>query len=98
MKLELIAVYLATKYKVGKIKIRSILEQNNVSIKGIGAQVTIGNSSEIEQSKIRIYESYDEGKQLIVVCKKTGKEYDDINNLSGILTRHILGVFGDVPN
>jgi hypothetical protein len=88
---------LATKYKVGKIKIRSILEQNNVSIKGIGAQVTIGNSSEIEQSKIRIYESYDEGKQLIVVCKKTGKEYDDINNLSGILTRHILGVFGDVP-
>ena len=88
---------LATKYKVGKIKIRTILEQNNIPIKGKGAQVTIGNSSEIEQSKIQIYEASDDSKQLIVVCKQTGKEYDDVNNLSGVLTRHILEVYGDVP-
>jgi very-short-patch-repair endonuclease len=87
---------LATKYKVGKIKIRTILYDNNIQIKVRGAQVTVGNSSEIEQSKIQIYEASDEGRQLIVVCKRTGKEYDDVNNLSGALTRHILEVYGDV--
>ena len=88
---------LATKYKVGKIKIRTILESNNIPIKGKGAQLTIGNSSEIGQSKIQIYEASSENKQLLVVCKQTGKEYDDVNNLSGVLTRHILEVYGNVP-
>jgi very-short-patch-repair endonuclease len=88
---------LATKYKVGKIKIRTIMESNNIPIKGKGAQLTIGNSNEIEQSKIQIYEASSENKQLLVVCKQTGKEYDDVNNLSGVLTRHILDVYGNVP-
>lgn len=88
---------LATKYKIGKIKIRTILEGNNIPIKGKGAQLTLGNSSEIEQSKIQIYEASDDSKQLIVVCKQTGKEYDDVNNLSGVLTRHILEVYGNIP-
>lgn len=88
---------LATKYKVGKLKIRAVLNDNGILIKSKGAQVTIGNSSEIEQSKTQLYESFNEDKQLIAVCKKTGKEYDDVNNLSGSLTRHILDTYGNVP-
>jgi hypothetical protein len=88
---------LATKYKVGKLKIRSILEQNNIPIKSKGAQVTIGNSSEIEQSKIHMYEPSTDGKELRVICKKSGKVYDDVNNLSGVLTKHILDIYGNVP-
>lgn len=87
---------LATKYKVGKIKIRSILDDNGVSIKGKGGQVTTGNNGDIEQSRVEMYKSYSDDKVLIAVCKKTGKEYDDVNNLSGCLTRHIIDVFGDV--
>lgn len=87
---------LASKYKVGKLKVRSILEENNIPIKSKGAQVTIGNSSEIEQSKTHIYKPSADNKELRVICKLTGKEYDDVNNLSGVLTRHIFDVYGDV--
>jgi hypothetical protein len=87
---------LATKYKVGKLKIRSILSSNNIAIKNKGAQVTIGNSTEIEKSKIKIYEASDRTKEMVAICKKTGKPYDDINNLSGALTRHILEFFDNV--
>lgn len=88
---------LASKYKVGKMKIRTILDDNGISIKTKGAQITIGNSNEIEQSKIGRYEPSNEDKALIAVCKRTGKEYDDVNNLSGALTRHIVDIYGDVP-
>jgi very-short-patch-repair endonuclease len=88
---------LASKYKVGKLKVRSILEGNNIPIKSKGAQVTVGNSSEIEQSKTHIYKPSADDKELRVICKLTGKEYDDVNNLSGVLTRHIFDVYGDVP-
>jgi hypothetical protein len=88
---------LAGKYKVGKMKIRTILADNGISIKTKGAQITIGNSNEIEQSKIGRYEPSNEHKTLIAVCKRTGKEYDDVNNLSGALTRHIVDIYGDVP-
>ena len=88
---------LAGKYKVGKLKIRAILDAYGVSIKSKGAQVTIGNSSEVEQSKIRRYESSNDDKVLVAICKRTGKKYDDVNNLSGTLTKHVINVYGDVP-
>jgi hypothetical protein len=87
---------LASKYKVGKLKVRSILAENNIPIKSKGAQVTVGNSTEIEQSKTHIYKPSADNKELRVICKLTGKEYDDVNNLSGVLTRHIFDVYGDV--
>ena len=88
---------LACKYKVGKLKIRAILDAYGVSIKSKGAQVTIGNSGEVEQSKIRRYESSNNDKVLVAICKRTGKKYDDVNNLSGKLTTHVINVYGDVP-
>lgn len=88
---------LAGKYKVGKLKIRSILDANNISIKGKGAQVTIGNSDKIEQSKVTKYESYNDDKKLVAICKKTKLKFEDVNNLSGCLTRHIIEHYGNVP-
>lgn len=93
---EIISVEtLAKKFGVGKIKIKKILDSNNIPIRKRGCQKTIGNSTEIENSKIKRYKS--NNKKLIAVCKKTGKQYKDINNLSGTLTEHILSEYGDVP-
>ncbi len=86
---------LAEQFKVGHKKISQILKEHNILINKKGGQVTIGNSSEIEKSKSKIYSSSD--KRLIARCKKTGVEFDDVNNLSGCLTKYILDYYGDVP-
>jgi hypothetical protein len=88
---------LCKKYGVGKLKIKDIFINNGVKIKSKGAQVTIGNSSEIESSKTNLYSLTDNSKKLIAVCKKTNLEFDDANNLSGCLTKHILETYGNVP-
>jgi hypothetical protein len=88
---------LCKKHGLGKLKVKDILLSNGVKIKSKGAQITIGNSSEIESSKTNLYSSLDDKKKLVVVCKKTKLEFDDVNNLSGCLTRHILETYGNVP-
>lgn len=85
---------LAERFKVGHKKISKILKDNNITLNSRGGQTTIGNSSEIEKNKTKLYVSSD--KKLIVKCKKTGVEFDDVNNLSGCLTKHILEQYGDV--
>lgn len=37
-----------------------------------------------------------EGSNYIAVCKKTGKEFEDFQNKSGVLTRHIHELYPDV--
>lgn len=86
---------LAEQFKVGHKKISQILKDNNIRLNSRGGQITIGNSSDIEKNKTNLYVSVD--KQLIVKCKKTGIEFDDINNLSGCLTKHIVEHYNDVP-
>ena len=88
---------LCKEYGVGKLKIKDILINNGVKIKSKGAQITIGNSYEIESSKTNLYSLTDDSKKLIAVCKKTNLEFDDANNLSGCLTKHILETYGNVP-
>lgn len=88
---------LAGKFNVGKLKIKAILIQHNIPIKKKGAQVTTGDSSEIEVSHVLRYAVTDDSKKLIAVCKLTNKEFDDVNNVSGALTSHILSTYGDVP-
>jgi very-short-patch-repair endonuclease len=88
---------LAGKFNVGKLKIKAILTQHNIPIKKKGAQVTTGDSSEIEISHVFRYTVTDNSKKLIAVCKSTNKEFDDVNNVSGALTSHILSTYGDVP-
>ena len=88
---------LGEQFKVGHKKITQILKDNNITIRAKGGQITIGNSSGIEQMRSNRYESNDSDKKLIAVCKKTGITYEDINNLSGSLTRHILDTYGSIP-
>lgn len=88
---------LAKEYGVGKLKIRSILEEYGIQFKKRGGQVVIGNSSEIERTKVVKYVSSDLNKKLVAVCKKTGKRFNDVNNISGNLTSHILSEYGNVP-
>ena len=88
---------LAGKFNVGKLKIKDILNQHNIPIKKKGAQVINGDSSEIEASRVFRYTVTDDSKKLIAVCKSTNREFDDINNVSGALTSHIMSTYGDVP-
>jgi len=85
---------LAELYKVGHKKISQILKDNNIEIKKKGGQVKIGNSNELEKSKVMKYTSED--KELVAKCKKTSITINDPNNLSGSLTRHIIEMYGDV--
>jgi hypothetical protein len=85
---------LAEQFKVGHKKISQILKDNNIEIKKRGGQIKIGNSSELEKSKINKYISED--KELTAKCKQTNIIINDPNNLSGKLTRHIIDLYGDV--
>jgi len=86
-------------FKVGHKKISEILKSNGVLINKRGGQETMGNSKTIEKMKINRYSLDSIDKKLIAVCKKTHKEFEDINNLSGALTRHILSTYNntDIP-
>ena len=86
---------LAEKFKVGHKKISQILKENNIQINKKGGQIQIGNSSDIESSKINKYIS-SESHELVAKCKKTNIIIKDPNNLSGKLTKHILDFYGDV--
>ena len=83
-------------FNVGHKKITQILIDHNIIINKRGGQVQFGNSKLIEGAKTNRYVSSIESKRLIAVCKKTNKEFTDVNNLSGVLTRHILEIYGDV--
>jgi predicted DNA-binding protein YlxM (UPF0122 family) len=85
---------LAEQFKVGHKKISQILKDNNIEIKKRGGQIKIGNSSELEKSKINKYISED--KELTAKCKQTNIIINDPNNLSGKLTRHLIDLYGDV--
>lgn len=85
---------LAELYKVGHKKISQILKDNNVELKKRGGQIKNGDSLQIEKSKVKKFVS--EEKEYVAQCKKTGMRLNDVNNLSGNLTRHIIELYGDV--
>ena len=87
---------LAEQFKVGHKKISQILKDNNVLINNKGGQIKYGDSYKIEKSKVNLYFSSN-NKKLVAVCKKTKLKFDDVNNLSGCLTKHINEYYGDVP-
>jgi len=87
---------IAEKFKIGHKKVTSILRKYNIPINSKGAQIKIGNSIEIEKSNVNKYKSESIDTTLIVKCKKTGIEFKDANNFSGVLTRHILELYNDL--
>ncbi len=83
-------------FRVGHKKISKILTDNGIKINIRGGQISHGVSKQISTSKITKIVT-PEDKKMIVICKKTGISFDDINNLSGSLTNHIINTYGDIP-
>jgi very-short-patch-repair endonuclease/ribosomal protein S18 acetylase RimI-like enzyme len=85
---------LAKKFKVGHKKISKILKENNITLNKIGGQKKIILNEQFEVKKDNDYDS--ENYKLMARCKKTNTLIDDPNNLSGILTKHVIEHYGNI--
>lgn len=77
---------LAKEFKVGKLKIKQILINNNIPLKPKGGQIKHKKSEKIELN----YENS------VLFCKCCNKEYDDVENKSGGIINHIRKCYPDV--
>jgi hypothetical protein len=75
---------LAKEFKIGKLKIKKILQDNNIPIKSKGGQLKHEKVDQIIYSDVTIK------------CKCCGKEFNDLENKSGSITNHIESCFPDV--
>lgn len=66
-------------FKIGKLKVKNILHENNIPINKIGAV-----SLQRKEKPLTI-----DIKNKILICNNCGNEYDDIENKSGIITKHL---------
>lgn len=78
---------LAKEFKVGKLKIKQILLNNNIPLKSKGGQ--------IKHKQIDKINPIIDGS--VLSCKCCGKEYDDIENKSGGITNHIKKCYPNEP-
>lgn len=77
---------ISKEFKVGKIKIKKILSDNNIPIKKKGGQ-----------NKNRIKKDFTiDMENKLIKCKKCEKEFNDIENKSGAAISHIKICFPDV--
>lgn len=83
-------------YKIDHKKVSQILKSHGVEINKRGGQNKNIQSKEIGKTKTLKYQSSSGNKIMVARCKQTQKEFSDINNLSGALTEHILGLYGDI--
>jgi transcription elongation factor Elf1 len=81
---------LSKEFKMGKIKIKKILIDNNIPIKSKGGQIKYHNTTPIKKEYLN--------KNLS--CKSCGKIYEDVENKSGGITNHIKSCFPseDIPS
>ena len=80
------------KYKIGKLKAKSILTENGVEIKKKGKQ-PLNENFVVTDFHIKKYEEED-GYHYIAVDKNNGITYNDYMNNGGFLTTHIKNVYG----
>lgn len=85
---------LAKIFKVTHKEITKILINNNIKINSRGAQIKDGNSIILSKNKIKRFIPLDT-KEYVAICKITGKQISDPNNLSGALTIHIQSTYDD---
>ena len=83
---------LATKYHVGKLKVREILKKHNIKPKKRGGQC-LNTNFKVKDWKIEKYQKV-EGKHYIVIDNRNGFTTTDINNRGGVLTTHIEKTYG----
>lgn len=74
---------LSKEFKMGKIKIKKILIDNNIPIKSKGGQIKYHNTSPLKTD-------YSDKN---LSCKSCGKVYEDVENKSGGITNHIKTCF-----
>lgn len=86
---------LATKYHVGKIKIRNVLLKNDITLKKKGGQ-SHEKKIKITDFTIRKYPEI-EGKHYVLSDRNSGFTTTDIENKSGVLTSHIKKIYGIKP-
>ena len=87
---------LATKYHVGKLKIKALLLENGIEMKKRGGQKQ-GHNYIVSDWKIEKYPMR-EGYHYIAVFKEDGKSFNDHMNQAGFLTSYIKEKTGcDIP-
>ena len=79
-------------YHLGKLKIKSILNENGIAIRSKGG-VKQSNNFVVDDYHINKFPKV-EGYYYIVVDKITGEEFNDIENKGGHLTTHIEKEYG----
>ncbi len=79
---------LCKKYKIGKLKVKSILQTNGVELKKKGKQPLDKNDFVVKDFHIKKYNE-EEGFYYIAVDKNNGTQYNDYMNEGGCLTTHI---------
>jgi hypothetical protein len=75
---------LSKEFKIGKLKIKKILYDNNIPIKKKGGQIKYKSIEKVEH------------KDSMIKCKICSKEFNDIDNKSGAITNHIKECYPDV--
>ena len=76
---------LAKEFKIGKLKIKKVLLDNNIPIKLKG-----------RQRKYFITNKISNTNDMILVCNNCGKKIKDFNNKSGAVTDHMIRCYPDV--
>lgn len=85
------------KYKIGKLKAKSILIENGIEIKKKGKQ-SLNEDFVVKDFKEKKYAEKD-GVHYIAVDKNNGITYNDYMNNGGFLTTHIKNVYGiEIPS
>lgn len=87
---------IAKNLHIGKLKVKSILIENGITIRGKGNFVKSFECNILHESKTYVPK---DGMIFVAVCKKTKKQFYDYTNESGALTSHVKKVLGiDLPS
>ena len=85
------------KYHIGKLKLKTILNENGIELRKKGKQPMDKSSFVVADYRVKKYKEH-EGFHYVAVDKKTGVRYNDHMNNAGLLTSHIEREYGiDVP-
>lgn len=85
------------KYKIGKIRFKEILKQNNIELRKRGGQKLDTSKNVLSDYSIKKYEECD-GYHYIAVDKNSGEVFNDYMNYGGFLTSHINKVYNiEIP-
>lgn len=84
--------FICQKYKIGKLKAKSLLSANGIEIKKKGKQ-TLNEEFIIKDFREKKYQEKD-GFHYVAVDKNNGITYNDYMNNGGKLTTHIKNIYG----